>query len=90
MQILSGIIFLIIALPILPAKFLASLDIFSKYIKNTEWAVEPVNVVGSIILFILFVIEGLIFYLIIRAIIMAVRRFIRMIYKFINREDNRG
>ena len=89
MKILFGIIFLIIVAPILPAKYLASLDIFSNYIKNTEWAVEPLNATGNIILFVLFVIEGLVIYFIIRTIILVIRRFIKTIYKFVKKEDNK-
>lgn len=77
MEILSGVIFTIIIIFIFPVKILVSYGILDKYIKNTEWAVEPLNSAGSIIIVVWLIISGLIIYWLIRTIILGIYRFIK-------------
>lgn len=87
MQFLSGIIFIIITFPTLPIKFLVSRGIFDKYLKQSEWFVDPINNTGDIIIniyiIIWLIILTLLVYWIMRAIALGV-------YKFIKKRNSKG
>ncbi len=76
MEILFRTVFTIIIICAFPIKILVSYGILDEYIKNTEWFVSPINTAGEIILFVWYIILLLIFYWIIRMIVLEIYRFI--------------